>query len=100
MDQATMERYLLKLESFRKTDTERERLITEVLGEYHTLLAEYQRKCDDYANEVESRRMWQQKESIAREEVKESRYAIVSLTKLHCIYGLGWGDLSGDVIFS
>ncbi|MBE3045102.1 hypothetical protein IMZ48_21620 [Candidatus Bathyarchaeota archaeon] len=53
-------------------------MIGEILHKYDALLAEYQRKSDDYDNEVESRRMWQSKELMARNEVKESRYARVS----------------------
>lgn len=78
MDQAVVDHYALKLESFRHVDREREELITELLRKYDVLLTEYRRKSDDYDNEVESRRMWQQKETLARNEVKESRYARVS----------------------
>lgn len=78
MDQSTIEYYASKLDTFRAIDREREELITEVLRKYDGLLTEYKRKCDDYENEMESRRMWQQKEMIARNEVKESRYARVS----------------------
>lgn len=73
-----MEHYSSKLEAFRRSDAQREELITDVLRKYDLLLAEYQRKCDDFNNEVESRRMWQQKESLARNEVKQTRYATVS----------------------
>ena len=78
MDQSSIEYYTSKLETFRAIDREREELITEVLRKYDGLLTEYKRKCDDYENEIESRRMWQQKEMLARNEVKESRYARVS----------------------
>lgn len=78
MDQSTIEHYTSKLECFRLIDREREELITEALRKYDALLTEYKRKCDDYENEMESRRMWQQKELLARNEVKESRYARVS----------------------
>lgn len=73
-----MQHYSLKLDAFRRSDNEREAMITDILRKYDKLLSEYQRKCDDYDNEVESRRMWQQKEALARNEVKQSRYAIVS----------------------
>lgn len=78
MDQATLQDYSLKLEGFRHSDRLREELITDVLRKYDSLLADFDRKCDDYNNEVESRRMWQQKESLARNEVKQTRYATVS----------------------
>lgn len=78
MDQSSIEYFTTKLETFRGIDREREELITEVLRKYDGLLTEYNRKCDDYENEMESRRMWQQKELLARNEVKESRYARVS----------------------
>ena len=80
MDQSTVEHYSLKLDAFRRSDNDREAMIKDVLRKYDILLAEYQRKCDDYDNEVESRRMWQQKEYLARNEVKQSRYATVSRT--------------------
>ena len=78
MDQSTLEHYSLKLDAFRRSDTQREEMITDILRKYDTLISEYRRKCDDYDNEVVSRRMWQQKEGMAREEVKQSRYATVS----------------------
>lgn len=53
--------YAGRLEAFRKSDTERDALVAEVIRNYEELQLKYAEKCDDYSNEVESRRMWQTK---------------------------------------
>ena len=49
--------YVGRLEAFRKTDAERDALVAEVVRQYEELQLKYAEKCDDYNNEVESRRM-------------------------------------------
>ncbi|SPO05496.1 uncharacterized protein DNG_08183 [Cephalotrichum gorgonifer] len=50
-------------------------MIGDLLHKYDALLIQHQQKCDDYENEVESRRMWRQKEQEARKEAIEARHA-------------------------
>jgi hypothetical protein len=78
MDEQMVSFYTSKLEDFHRADREREELVADLLAKYNNLLISYQKKCDDYENEVESRRMWRQKEHEARKEVMESRHVIVS----------------------
>ncbi|KAF4828203.1 hypothetical protein CGCTS75_v007569 [Colletotrichum tropicale] len=53
--------YVRQLELFRHQDHARDQMIGEILTRYEHLQRAYQEKCDDYSNEVESRRMWQTK---------------------------------------
>jgi hypothetical protein len=48
--------YTSRLESFRKSDAERDALVTELLQRFEELQVKYHEKADDYNNEVESRR--------------------------------------------
>ncbi|KAK7547013.1 C-x8-C-x5-C-x3-H type zinc finger protein [Phyllosticta citricarpa] len=48
-----------KLESFRKSDQEREALLLDMVREYSQLKMMYDEKCSDYDNEAQSRRYWQ-----------------------------------------
>lgn len=79
MDQETLNFYTLKLSAFRQADRDRENVLTDLLEKYENLLRQYHQKCDDFNNERESRRMWQQKEVLARKEVIESRHARVCI---------------------
>ena len=83
MDVSNVEQYYdLKLQEFQRSDEERQALIGTLLRQCAEFQKLYRRNCDDYENEVESRRMWQQKENTARNEVKQLRYATVSETLL------------------
>ena len=55
--------YAEKLDGFRRSDEERDALIAEIIRDYEELQLKYAEKCDDFNNEVESRRMWQTKAS-------------------------------------
>ncbi|GJC89525.1 hypothetical protein ColLi_12363 [Colletotrichum liriopes] len=56
-----LSQYAQQFEIFRHQDQARERMIGELLTRYEHLQRAYQEKCDDYSNEVESRRWWQTK---------------------------------------
>jgi hypothetical protein len=47
-----------KMEAFRRSDAERDAMVTELLSSYEELKTKYLEKCDDHSNEVESRRHW------------------------------------------
>ena len=66
-----------QLEAFRKSDTERDALVAEVIRKYEELQLRYAEKCDDYSNEVESRRMWQSKASSHERALAEHKQASV-----------------------
>ena len=53
--------YSERLEAFRQSDADRDALVAEVIRKYEEIQLKYDEKCDDYNNEVESRRMWQTK---------------------------------------
>ncbi|KAF2721236.1 C-x8-C-x5-C-x3-H type zinc finger protein [Polychaeton citri CBS 116435] len=53
--------YLDRLDSFRQADRDREAMVTELVQAFEDLQGRYTKKCDDYENEIESRRMWQAK---------------------------------------
>lgn len=53
--------YLERLESFRQADKDRETMVTDLVQAFEDLEAKYFKKCDDFDNEIESRRMWQAK---------------------------------------
>lgn len=67
-----------RLEAFRKSDTERDALVAEVIRKYEELQLKFAEKCDDYNNEVESRRMWQNKASSHERALAEHKQASVS----------------------
>ncbi|KAK5711186.1 hypothetical protein LTR17_018534 [Elasticomyces elasticus] len=58
---STIMDYATRMGTFRKSDNERDAMVTELLQEFEELQLKYTEKCDDYNNEVESRRMWQTK---------------------------------------
>ena len=66
-----------QLEAFRKSDAERDALVAEVIRKYEELQLKYAEKCDDYSNEVESRRMWQSKASSHERALAEHKQASV-----------------------
>ena len=53
--------YSQQLEAFKESDARRDALMNEIYKKYQDLQLKYAEKCDDYSNEVESRRMWQGK---------------------------------------
>lgn len=69
--------YAERLEAFRRTDTERDALVAEVIRKYEELELKFAEKCDDYNNEVESRRMWQNKASNHERALAEHKQASV-----------------------
>lgn len=70
--------YAARLEAFRKSDSDRDALVEELIKNYETLKLKYDQKCDDYNNEVESRRMWQGKANANERALTEHRVASVS----------------------
>lgn len=70
--------YLEKLEGFRRSDAARDEMVTELVNKLSHLEARYNEKCDDYNNEVESRRMWQAKASANERAVTSLKQASVS----------------------
>ncbi|TDZ37070.1 hypothetical protein C8035_v008222 [Colletotrichum spinosum] len=56
-----LSKYVQQLEVFRHNDFNRDQMIQDILRRYDQLQRQYLEKCDDYSNEVESRRMWQTK---------------------------------------
>ncbi|KAK5110083.1 hypothetical protein LTR62_006328 [Meristemomyces frigidus] len=72
---ASLADYSARLEEFRRSDNEREAMVKEVLLAYEDLRAKYVEKCDDYNNEVESRRMWQGKAGSSERALSEQKRA-------------------------
>ena len=69
----TLSSYVDRLETFRKTDAERDALVAEVLRNYEELQIKYKETCDDLNNEVESRRMWQSKANEQQRALTEQK---------------------------
>ena len=69
--------YLARLSAFRKSDQERDALVEEIIHKYQELQLIYEQKCDDYSNEVESRRNWQGKAAKSERALMEHRQASV-----------------------
>lgn len=67
--------YADRLEAFRKSDSERDAMVTEILRNYEELHMKYVEKVDDYNNEVESRRMWQSKARTTELALSEQKQA-------------------------
>lgn len=70
--------YAARLDAFRKSDSERDALVADLVKNYESLKLKYDQKCDDYNNEVESRRMWQNKANANERALNEHRVASVS----------------------
>lgn len=70
---ATLPSYAEQFDAFRKHDAARDTLIQDVIRAYEELQLKYTEKCDDYSNEVESRRMWQSKASLNERALNEHR---------------------------
>lgn len=69
--------YQERLEAFRRSDAERDALVTELITKYEELQARYDEKCGDYENEVESRRTWQNAAKSSEREMIALRQASV-----------------------
>ncbi len=67
--------YTSRLEDFRRSDSERDALVAELLQNFQALELKYTEKCDDYNNEVESRRMWQSKAKTSEVALIEQKQA-------------------------
>ncbi|EMD00486.1 hypothetical protein BAUCODRAFT_20579 [Baudoinia panamericana UAMH 10762] len=67
--------YADRLKAFRKSDEERDSMIAEILRNYEELQLKYNEKCDDYNNEIESRRMWQSKARSTEAAFNEQKQA-------------------------
>ncbi|KAK0274606.1 hypothetical protein LTR54_001140 [Friedmanniomyces endolithicus] len=63
------------LEGFRRSDSERDAFVAELLQNFQALELKYTEKCDDYNNEVESRRMWQSKAKTSEVALIEQKQA-------------------------
>ncbi|KAK3115013.1 hypothetical protein LTR53_006098 [Teratosphaeriaceae sp. CCFEE 6253] len=57
--------YTARLESFRRSDSERDALVTDLLQKFEELQIRYNEKSDDLASEIETRRMWQGKARVS-----------------------------------
>ncbi|KAK1964352.1 C-x8-C-x5-C-x3-H type zinc finger protein [Colletotrichum sublineola] len=70
-----LSQYAQQLEIFRRSDFTRDQMIQDLLVRHGQLQALYREKCDDYSNEVESRRMWQTKANNLGQEVSSLKKA-------------------------
>ncbi|KAK2035050.1 C-x8-C-x5-C-x3-H type zinc finger protein [Colletotrichum zoysiae] len=70
-----LNQYVQQLEIFRRNDFTRDQMIQDLLVRHGQLQALYREKCDDYSNEVESRRMWQTKANNLGQEVSSLKKA-------------------------
>lgn len=70
--------YAGRLEAFRQSDRTRDDMVEGLISSYNELQAKYNEKCDDYSNEVEGRRTWQNKAKLAEQALAEQRQAYVS----------------------
>lgn len=75
--------YASALEKFRKSDAERDTLVSEIIGQYEKLKHAYEEKCDDFNSEVESRRLWQSKAKTNEAALTEHKQVSVRRTVLH-----------------
>lgn len=65
--------YLHRLEVFRRVDYERDAMIAELVQKYNELHVQYEQKCIDYDDAVESRRAWQAKAMQSNRDLGEIR---------------------------
>ncbi|KAK1765606.1 hypothetical protein QBC33DRAFT_454409 [Phialemonium atrogriseum] len=70
-----VESYLHRLEAFRRADFERDAMLAELVKSYHDLHVQYQQKCIDYEDAVESRRSWQSKATQSSRDLGEIQRA-------------------------
>ncbi|OCK74858.1 C-x8-C-x5-C-x3-H type zinc finger protein [Lepidopterella palustris CBS 459.81] len=65
--------YQAQLESFRRSDQARETLVYEILRQYEELKLAYQEKCNDFENEKQARRFWQNECNASKNELAAVR---------------------------
>lgn len=87
-----------KLESFRKADAERDAFVQQMIQSFEELQVKYQRKCDDYENEIESRRMWQGKADAAQRAVQNVQHNS-NLSPFVCVLIDGDGGVFQDGLY-
>lgn len=58
-----------QLESFRRSDQARETLVYEVIRQYDQLKQAYQEKCNDFENEKQARRHWQNEHNTVKNDL-------------------------------
>lgn len=75
---ADMEGYLRRLEAFRNNDIERETMVVELVKRLNDLQIQFDQKCIDYEDAVESRRTWQAKAMQSNRDLGEIQRATVS----------------------
>ncbi|KXL46403.1 hypothetical protein M433DRAFT_88094 [Acidomyces richmondensis BFW] len=91
--------YAARLDAFRKSDSERDALVADLVKNYESLKLKYDQKCDDYNNEVESRRMWQNKANANERALNEHRVASGSNNFALCVLD-GDGAVFSDYLYS
>jgi uncharacterized coiled-coil DUF342 family protein len=72
--------YAERLQAFRKSDEERDLLVTEIIQKYDELKLKYDEKHDDWQNEQASRRLWQEKFRNSEQSLVASKQASASLS--------------------
>jgi len=77
-----------RLQGFRRSDQERDALVTELITKYAELQTRYDEKCGDYENEVESRRTWQNNAKMYEREMVSMKQASVWKLKRILMYWL------------
>ncbi|KAF2772936.1 hypothetical protein EJ03DRAFT_286542 [Teratosphaeria nubilosa] len=91
--------YNERLDAFRKSDAERDALVGEIIQKYEELRTKYDEKCDDYHNEVESRRMWQVKAKEGEKALTEHRKTSSSSNFVLCLLD-GDGAIFADYLYA
>ena len=74
----TLDSYTERLEGFRRSDAERDALVAELIKNHAALQLKYDEKCEDYNNEVESRRSWQSKFRSSEQALNQQKQVSVS----------------------
>ncbi|KAI6890117.1 hypothetical protein KC325_g109 [Hortaea werneckii] len=78
-DSGALDSYNERLEGFRKSDAERDALVAELIKNHAALQLKYDEKCEDYNNEVVSRRGWQSKFRTSEQALNQQKQVSVSL---------------------
>lgn len=69
--------FSVRLDAIKKADEERATFHEELLRAYRDLKLKYDERTDDYKNEVESRRLWQNKASQSEQALNQHKQASV-----------------------
>ncbi|KAI8278782.1 hypothetical protein K4K60_005942 [Colletotrichum sp. SAR11_57] len=80
-----LSQYVRHFRDFEIQDQVRGQMISEILTRYEHLQHAYQEKCDDYNNEVESRRLWQTKAQNCDGEMQALRKTMKSNPFIHVV---------------